>query len=119
MAKEIGVSQEIQDIVDACGFSKMTDAFESKNVPLMMLGYCDMRVMPHGIHSLQKRIDDLYVRYQTKISALPRKKKDFEVNRQATFAIEEYLFSGLPIKPEDINDESTKETVEKLKDYEM
>ena len=48
---------------------------------------------------------------------MPRDRKAFEENVGAALEIEKQIFERLPMKPEEITEESLQDTIEKLRSY--
>jgi hypothetical protein len=116
--KELGLSDTIIDVVDKVKFSLSCENSNGNNMAYKIVNYSDWRVSPHGIVSYKERMDEAGVRYQNR-----KDSKDIfpEEGRQELIAcgrdIERQIFAKCKIKPEDINDESIKPIIEKLKDF--
>lgn len=103
MLDAIGVSDRVKGIVDGIGFTKCEAIDAGSDILVKIAQYADARVCPNGVVSLQERLADMYVRYAHK-----HKKDDAETvtNTAASFRIEQFLFSPLSIKPQDITESS-------------
>ena len=113
ISRELGVSDSIFNLVYCVDSSsaeniKMEDIFSEK-----VCIYADNRVTPFGIVSLNDRSLEAKERYKHHPHAFNEESRQFFMENM--FSIEEQIFSHSNIKPEDINDESTKEYLEKLK----
>ena len=75
--------------------------------------YADNRVTPFGVVSLDDRSLEAKERYKHHPHAFNEESRKFFMENM--FSIEDQIFFHLNIKPEDINDESIKEYLEKLK----
>ena len=64
MLTEIGVPEEIIDIIDLKSFGSAVEVNDSNNWEVKILLYSDLRVGPFGIISLRERIDDLVGRLE-------------------------------------------------------
>ena len=100
---EIGVSPRIREIIDSISFSTCDEIEKSSDMPIKIMQYADMRVVPAGVVSLDARVEDMYVRYAHK-----RKRDDARIAQlvEAMKKIERSLFSGLPLMPADITETS-------------
>jgi hypothetical protein len=119
IAKEIGVNEKIIEIINSIGFGKsIKNSEEDLSWEFKIPQYCDQRVGPIGVLTLSERIQDGRERYKD------RKEKsingqEFESLVKALEKIEKQIFCDLKIKPEDVNDESVKNIMEELKNWEI
>ncbi len=104
MLDEIGVSPRVREIIDAINFRNAEAIERSGDILVQIAQYADSRVVPSGIASLAARMQDMYARYANK-----HPKDDDTTHRrvQALERLEQSLFAGLTIRPEDITEEST------------
>jgi hypothetical protein len=83
MLKEINVSREVSDLIQSKSFSNAVEVSEGNDWYSKILVYSDMRVLPHGIATLEERLADIRNRmpqYTTR--------PDFESLLDATRSIE-------------------------------
>jgi len=117
IAKELGVSQRIEELLNEIGFKDACQINESNNLELMLRGYCDWRVGIFGILSLDERIEDVKERYTRKGIQIYKKKdvdeKQLDLLLLCAKEVEKKIISKCKIKPEDITDESIKPYLEK------
>jgi len=116
IAKELGLSDRIVELASGNGFQLLCMCRDSEDIPMKMMHYCDNRVGPYGILSYDERMEEAKNRYKN------RKDNNLtEEERQKFVAcgrdIEKQIFAKCKIKPEDINDETVKPIIEKLKDF--
>jgi hypothetical protein len=78
-----------------------------------IMEYCDSRVTPFGVTSLEERFMDLRKRYDHKGGDTPQRR----AYESAVRSMEKQIFVKCKIKPEDINDESIKPIFFKLKEF--
>jgi len=114
IAKELGVSQEVIDIMNLNRFSLICQNKASNDIYIKIMQYADNRVGPSGILSYEGRMNEAKERYKDT--------KDFiEENRLKLAScgkeIEKQIFSKCKIRPEDINDETVASIVLALKDF--
>ena len=95
IADDIGVSVEVKNLVDAIGFRHSLDTLNSGDKSKMIAGYSDMRVAPHGVVSLETRLDDLTTRYGAT--------DDREQYNQALRQMEQVIFSDTGLNPSVVN----------------
>ena len=115
IALELGVLDHIKDLiycVDSASVEKIAreDDFEKK-----ICMYADGRVTPHGVVSIEERSIEAKERYKNHPYTFNEESR-LHFNKNLDL-IEKQIFSHKKIKPEDINDESIKDYLEKLKDY--
>lgn len=116
--KELNFSEDIINIVDKVDFSFACENCDENNFANKIINYADWRVDPYEIVSYDERMNEAKKRYKNK--------KDFGMESEEYLKlitcgkeIEKQIFSHLKIKPEDINNESIKPYMEKLKDFEV
>jgi hypothetical protein len=77
--------------------------------------YCDDRVGPFGVISLEERLEDLRTRYAHYDNTSQSDARNAFEN--ALRQIEKQIFAKCKIKPEDINDETVKPIIEELRNF--
>lgn len=112
---ELGKGAE-RRIFDQLGLRNMAQILMSEDVNLQVVQYADMRVGPFGVLSVRERLADGAARYAAAW------KEDGTAHIADTFPanvlkLEEVLFSGIDLSPEDITDASIAARVEELWDY--
>jgi hypothetical protein len=112
IAKELGIDEHILRIMDAIEFHNWSHTKEELSWENKIATYADSRVAPHGVLTLDGRLEDAVKRY----SGTDRTMDEV---RDALYAsvreIEKEIFSHSSISSEDITDESVKEIIEELK----
>jgi len=106
IAKELGVNDEIIYLLENKAIEHKPIDFWKDDLPLIILAYADCRVSPHGVVSMQERIDE----YTQRNEFYKDKEKMENTKKFEEFSklMESELFSKLKIKPQDINQESIK-----------
>lgn len=101
IAKKVGASDRVCELIDAVLFNRAKKNWETTDFSQKICAYADMRVAPHGVVSLAERLEDGRKRYQ-------------DVGKSQTFSfvmssylkkIEEQLFEGVALTPEEITDD--------------
>lgn len=116
IAREIGVSEYVLELIDAIGFGNLTPNYELKDLTKMICEYADNRVAPLGIVSLEVRLQDFENRYAHKFPSRAetlRREKAQDLARKS----EQYIFSQLSIKPSAITDQALDGTITELKNF--
>ena len=90
MLREIGVEERIISLVQEKSFSNAVEVAAGEDLNAKILLYADLRVMPHGIVTLEDRINDIKTR-------MPQytKREDFPALIEATRNIEKYIAGNL------------------------
>ena len=115
--RELGILDNIIELAGDNRFSYMCRHRDSEDMYLKIIHYADGRVGPHGILSFEERMNDAGKRYKDhKLSFQDEERiKLVECGKD----IEKQIFAHSNIKPEDITDESVKEMIEELKNFEI
>ncbi len=117
IAMELGVSSIIIDLISENRFINLCTNRHGNDLSLKILQYSDSRVCTHGILSYDDRMKDADHRYANHKNSIEEEKryKLVECGKE----IEKQIFSHSKIKPEDITDESARDYIEKVKNFEM
>lgn len=118
IAKEIGVSEKIMELLNSVGFSQADKNFESDNFDKKIAAYSDMRVEPHGVVSLEARLDDGHKRFKIHRPGFDNEEMFAEM-AEFLRKIEKQIFEKTSIKPEEITDEKVNTYIEGLKNYDL
>ncbi|MFA6392655.1 MAG: HD domain-containing protein [Candidatus Paceibacterota bacterium] len=115
IGRELGVSSYVLELIDCVDSSNleilaMKDDFNKK-----ICMYADGRVTPHGVVSINERSREAKERYQNHPNKFDEESR-LHFNKNLG-RMEQQIFSHSKIKPEDINDESIKNYLEKLQNY--
>jgi hypothetical protein len=110
IARDVGVSEQIIHLIEHNDFYYICDIANADSLEKKIIKYSDLRVGPHGILSIDGRFQDMIERYS---GLLDGDRKECAEN------IEEFIFSHSNIKPEDVNDESVRDIIENLKNFEI
>lgn len=114
IAKEIGVSDRVIDLLNAVGFSVACENVGHEDYEKKICSYSDMRVAPHGVVPLKKRFEDGQKRYPNKgtLAWVDEKRTCLEV-------VEKQIFEHSFITPDEVTDESIKSVKESLRSFEI
>ena len=116
IAREIGASDRVVELVSVVGFTQGSDNAASDDYGRKICAYADMRVGPHGILSMEDRLIDGAFRYTNQKFKPGERNDPFAI---ALRQIEDQIFSISTIKPSDITEESSQSIIEQLKEYEI
>lgn len=114
-----GLSEKEIEILDGKRSRKNEETLNSNSYERKICAYCDQRVAPSGVVGIRERLEDAKERYKDKpLSVWSNEEK---ANRiiQCSLEIEKQIFQYCTLKPEDINDKSILNYIEKLKEYDV
>jgi hypothetical protein len=118
VAKEIGLSEDVQKLIDETRFSRLEAARDGVSFEQKLVKYADLRAAPLGILPLLDRLEEGRVRYaERKGYNTPEGREKYRLSTNAAIEIEKQIFEHCSIKPEDINDASVAPLIEKLRTY--
>lgn len=118
ICREIGLSETIMSCVVSTGFSKVKRVLDNDSIEKKICCYADQRVGPHGVLSIDERLIDGRKRYaNTKRSTL--NSEQFESIATALKELEAQIFSKSTITPELITNDSIKNIISELKNFEV
>ena len=100
--KKLEIDESVITLINFSSWKHITEIIEGKNWNAKVLAYADYRVMPHGVSSLNERLNDLTKRYSGN-----DKEADDEAKKihEMYFELEKQLIEA-GLKPEEITDES-------------
>ena len=118
IARELKVSDQVLQFIDAIGFSKIEAHYQGKDLAKMICEYADTRVAPQGVVSLNERLADLAQRYASHYSTpadVVRRDKNFKLAQLS----EQVIFAVCKLKPEEITEASLNDTIFLLKEWQL
>lgn len=116
IARRLGVDDKVLDYIESVDFGK---ALQNKDRPELEPKICDnadLRVAPHGVVSLEERLEEGRKRYKDKIEKWVRPEEQ-ESLYVACRNIQAQIFAHCKITPADITDQSIAPIIEQLKSY--
>ena len=114
---EIGLDQNITDILHNLEFSYTLEIADSKRFERKIIKYSDMRIAPYRVDTLKNRFSELKKRYGYKRKK--RSEAEFDKLASAWKSIEKQIFAHCKIKPEDITEEKVRPLIENLRNFEI
>ena len=118
IAKELGVSERIIELIDCGGFSRVCRTAENADYNIKITGYSDGRVSPQGVVSLKERLYDGQKRYEHVYKAVGDSERKERQNK-CFHELEKQVFENQVIEPEDITDEVINERIRDLKEVKI
>ena len=121
ICRDIGLPEEVVQLIDDMGFSKMERTLESGSPDLKVVEYADMRVAPYGVLSLDERQREARERYADRDSATHKHAfgdvERYEYLLGKTHELETNLMVSADFQPEEITDASVVHIIEELKGF--
>lgn len=117
IAKELCISDRAFQILFAIGFSKSPQNASHSDFSIKIATYADNRVTPHGISSMEERIDDGRKRFKAQKNRKEEEKNNFEIYSEAMKDIENQIFKNCRIKKEGITNDAVLPYIENLKNF--
>ena len=117
IGKQEGLTEKELIILDGKRSRKNEETLKSNSYERKICAYCDQRVAPDGVESIKERLEDAKVRYKNKPSSVWSNEEKANHLIECSLGIEKQIMKYCKLKPEDINDFSIKEYIEKLKTY--
>ena len=112
-----GLSEKEIMILDGKRSRKNEETLASNSYERKICAYCDQRVAPNGVIGIKERLEECKVRYQNKPLSVWSNEEKANYLIECALAIENQVMNYCSIKKEEINDESIKIYIEKLKKY--
>lgn len=112
IGEELGLSQRILELIDCVDSLHIETITLGSDICKKICLYSDNRVTPHGVVSSEERSLEAKERYKDHSHSFSEESR-LHFNKKLDL-IENDIFSHSNIKPEDINDESIKNYLEKL-----
>lgn len=117
ISKEEGLTDSEIEIIDKKSSKKGEETLNSERYDVKILAYADNRVAPYGVTSLKERLEDVKIRYKNITASVWSNEKQADYLIDCALRTEKQIMSQCSLSPEDINDESIKDYIEKLKKY--
>jgi hypothetical protein len=117
IVRELGLPDTVYSYIDGIGFSTMHITRDSRSFEQKICEYADLRVGPHGVLSLEERIEEGRRRYAGRTSEMPAHEDRFASLKDAAMEIERQIFSHTALEPSSITDLSIATIVSELWDY--
>lgn len=119
IGKQEGLTDEELDILDRKQLKRNKEIRDSNNYILKICAYCDQRVAPNGVETLKGRLEELQERHKNKPNGSMHDPKVAKELIQYALEIEEQVMSKCTVSKDEINDESIKPYIVKLKEYDL
>ncbi len=95
----------------------MKKPIKSGTYEVKICTYCDQRVAPDGVRGVRERLEEVKTRYKSKPNSVWSNEEKAEHLIECACGIEKQIMKHCTIKPGEINDETIKENIQKLRNY--
>ncbi len=119
IGKQEGLTEKEITILDGKRSRKNKETLSSNSYERKICAYCDQRVAPDGVVGIKERLEDAKIRYKDKPLSVWSNEEKANYLIECSLGIEKQIMQYCNIKPEDINDESIKDYIESLKQYDI
>lgn len=119
IGKAEGLSKEELEILDGKRSRNNEETLASPSFERKICAYCDQRVAPDGVMSLEERLEDAKVRYRNRPLSVWSKEERANQLIDCALGIEKQIMQYCSISPEEINDMNIQTRIEQLRNYEM
>ena len=119
IGKKEGLTEKEIIILDGKRSRKNEETLKSDSYERKICAYCDQRVAPNGVVGIRERLEDAKVRYKNKPLSVWSNEEKANHLIECSLGIEKQIMEYCKLNPEDINDDSIKAYIEKLKNYEI
>lgn len=117
IGKQEGLTEKEIMILDGKRSRKNEETLKSDSYEIKICAYCDQRVAPDGVVGIKERLEDAKVRYKNKPLSVWSNEEKANHLIECSLGIEKQIMEYCKLNPEDINDNSIKTYIEKLKEY--
>lgn len=118
IAKELGVSEKVVDILENTGSSKLHITLESNDWYVKVCSYADFRVSPIGVVSVAERFDEVKKRYAGRKHILADEVST-ENKKQLALLLEKQIQEQSQMSLNEISEKQVLESITELRDYEI
>lgn len=112
-----GLSSIEIEILDGKRSRKNEETLNSNSYERKICAYCDQRVALDGVLGIRERLEDAKARYKDKPLSVWSNEEKANHLIECSLGIERQIFQYCSLKPEDINDKTIENYIEKLKEY--
>lgn len=119
IGKREGLTEEELQLLSGIDSSVVEETLKLDYYERKICHYCDQRVAPNGITSVKERLEDVKVRYKNKPLSDWSNEEKANHMIECSLKIEKQIMKYCKIKPENINNKSAEEYIQRLKKYEI
>ena len=117
IGKNEGLTEKEIIILDGKRSRKNEETMNCNSYERKICAYCDQRVAPDGVVSIKERLEDAKVRYKDKPLSVWSNEEKANYLIECSLTIARQIMDNCRLNPEDINNDSIKEYIEELKEF--
>lgn len=114
-----GLSDKELKILDGKRSRKNEETLNSNSYERKICAYCDQRVAPNGVVGIKERLEDAKVRYKDKPLSVWSNEEKANHLIECALEIERQVLEKCNLNSKDINDESIKNYIIQLKEFDI
>ncbi len=114
-----GLTEKEITILDGKRSRKNEETLNSNSYERKICAYCDQRVAPDGVVGIKERLEDAKTRYKDKPLSVWSNEEKANHLIECSLKIEKQIMKYCNIKPENINNDTIKKYIEKLKEFDI
>lgn len=118
IGKQEGLTEKEIIILDGKRSRKNEETLKSNSYERKICAYCDQRVAPDGVVGIRERLEDAKIRYKNNHYQYGLREKANHLT-ECSLGIEKQVMEKAFKSNEDINDNSIKTYIERLKEYDI
>ncbi len=118
IANEVGIEKRAMDILSSIGSSKLELTNNSTDWSLKIAAYSDFRVDPHEVVTVDKRFDDIIMRYKDRSHVLG-KIEETELKRKRCLILEEQLQRHLDFRLPELDNEIVNSRMDEIMSFDI
>lgn len=119
IAKQEGLKDYEVEVIDKKSSKRGEETLNSERYDVKILLYSDQRVAPYGVTSLKERLEEVKNRYKNISLSVWSNEEKANHLIECSLEIEKQIMKYCKLNPEDINNDSIKTYIYKLKKYEI
>ena len=119
IGKQEGLTEKEIVILDGKRSRKNEETLKSNSYERKICAYSDQRVAQDGVVGIKERLEDAKIRYKDKPLSVWSNEEKANHLIECSLGIEKQIMEHCKLNPEDINDDSIKTYIERLKKYEI
>lgn len=119
IAKQEGLTSNEIEIMSKKSSKNNEKTAKSNSYEVKICAYCDQRVAPNGVLGIKERLEDAKKRYKNRPNYIWSNEEIANDLIECAMKIENQIMEYCTIKPNEINDKTIADYIEKLKKYDI
>lgn len=119
IARIEGLNSKEIELLNGKRSRKNEETLKDNSYERKICAYCDQRVSPNGVTSIQERLEDAKIRYKDRPLSVWSNEEKANHLIDCSLGIEKQIMKYCSIKPKEINDITIQPYIEKLREYQI